>query len=260
MNASGGGNPVYNWSWPPVAILSHQGDDEPWVIDPYVTYDPNTRKLWLSWGGGTIWVTELDPTKGTLLGNPKQKEFDQHHNYHTPVAYWDGDKISSDWVEGSALVQNGEFWYLFGSYGDLDANYTIRVGRAISPTGPFVDKKGIALVERDTNGIFGSTIILGTEGGQANPGHPHIWEEDGLYYLGYDYQDAYDLSFVDRFGIRQLYRIKNWPIIAYKPITVTFTIGMTESYIGELMTVFFRNVGSHNSVLAVDVTSLSIDY
>ena len=140
-------------------------------------------------------------------------------------------------------------WHLFGSYGNLSHNYTIRVGRGRSPTGPFFDKRGVALTERDpSTGIYGNTIILGTEGGHSNPGHPHVWEEDGTFYLGYDYRDAYDLSFVDRFAIRRLYWVDDWPVVAYTPVELELQVPSGHPAVGESVAVFFRNAGAPASV------------
>jgi len=38
----------------------------------------------------------------------------------------------------------------------------------MSPTGPFYDKDGVNMLSE------GASLILGMEGGQANPGHPDI--------------------------------------------------------------------------------------
>ncbi len=244
MKAEGAGDPAYRWSWPPTTVLYHAGDEDPWVIDPHVTWDAATGRLWLAWGGGTLWVSELNPKTGMLLASPEDKEFDAHPEYHTPVALWDGDAWSTGWVEGPALYRHGDSWYLFGSYGNLSLNYTIRVGRGRSPTGPFYDKRGVALTERDPfTDIYGNTIILGTEGGQSNPGHPHVWEEDGTFYLGYDYRDAYDRAFV---------------VVAYTPVEVELQVSADHPAAGQAVTVFFRNAGEPTSLLAVDTVSLTV--
>ena len=244
MKAEGAGDPAYRWSWPPTTVLYHAGDEDPWVIDPHVTWDAATGRLWLAWGGGTLWVSELSPETGMLLADLDAKEFDAHPEYHTPVALWDGDAWSTGWVEGPALYRHGDSWYLFGSYGNLSLNYTIRVGRGRSPTGPFYDKRGVALTERDPfTDIYGNTIILGTEGGQSNPGHPHVWEEDGTFYLGYDYRDAYDRAFV---------------VVAYTPVEVELQVSADHPAVGQSVTVFFRNAGEPTSLLAVDTVSLTV--
>ena len=261
MKADGAGDPAYRWSWPPTTVLFHVGDEDPWVIDPHVTWDETTGRLWLAWGGGTLWVSELDPVTGMLLADPEDKEFDSHPEYHTPVALWEGDAWSTGWVEGPALYRHGDYWYLFGRYGNLSHNYTIRVGRGRSPTGPFYDKRGVALTERDPfTGSYGNTIILGTEGGHSNPGHPHVWEEDGSFYLGYDYRDAYDLSFVDRFAIRRLYWVDDWPVVAYTPGEVAVQVPSGHPAAGESVAVFFRNAGAPASVLAVDYVTLTLQH
>lgn len=78
MKAEGAGDPAYRWSWPPTTVLFHVGDEDPWVIDPHLTWDESSERLWLAWGGGTLWVSELNPDTGTLLADPVDKEFDAH--------------------------------------------------------------------------------------------------------------------------------------------------------------------------------------
>jgi hypothetical protein len=249
-----GSPPDYTWPAEPEAIiLSHAGDEFPWVIDAHLYQDDATGKLWISWGGGYLWVSEMDPTDGMLIDHPASPEFDTHPpGTHTQVATFNGDEWSSDWVEGPALYKHNGYWYYFASYGNLAANYTIRVGRGTSPTGPFYDKDGVDMNED------GSTLILGHDGGQTNPGHPHIWEENGIYYMGFDYVDEYTGGTgTDTFGIRLLRWVDDWPVVAYTPIEVTFAADSYPDAIGQTLGIAMVNTGARKTVAAFDHVSLS---
>ena len=216
------------------------------MIDPHVTWDAATGRLWLAWGGGTLWVSELNPKTGMLLASPEDKEFDAHPEYHTPVALWDGDAWSTGWVEGPALYRHGDSWYLFGSYGNLSLNYTIRVGRGRSPTGPFYDKRGVALTERDPfTDIYGNTIILGTEGGHSNPGHPR--RVGGGHRAPSTWATTTATPTTAAFVV-----------VAYTPVEVELQVSADHPAAGQAVTVFFRNAGEPTSLLAVDTVSLTV--
>jgi len=259
IQALSGGTPAYNWTNDYTSVLyTDDGDEDPWVIDPHLYYDDATGRLWMSWGGGTIWVCEMDPTDGRLINHPSDKNYNAHPEHHTAVAYWNGDEWtgSNHWFEGPALYKHNGYWYLFGSYGNLGANYTIRGGRGTSPTGPFYDKDGVALTQWDSSeSEYGNSIFLGHEGGQNNPGHPYIWEESGTFYMGYDYTDEYTGSAIDRFGIRRLYWVDDWPTI-WTPITVTFYADNYPDAIGQELGIAFRNTGT-GSDAAFDYVSLT---
>ncbi|MHC4690451.1 MAG: GLUG motif-containing protein, partial [Planctomycetota bacterium] len=264
IEALSGGTPAYDWTNDYTSVLyTNDGDEDPWVIDPHLYYDEDTGRLWMSWGGGTLWVCEMDPNDGMLIDHPVDKNYNAHPEYHTPVAYWNGDEWTGDnnWFEGPALYKHGGHWYLFGSYGNLGENYTIRVGRGTSPTGPFYDKEGVAMTEWDSSeNEYGNTLILGADGGQDCPGHPHIWQESDTYYMGYDYVDEYDNSRLDRFGIRKLYWVDNWPVVAYTPITVTFNADFHLDAVGHKLGISFRNTGSGSNAAFDYVTLTASNY
>jgi hypothetical protein len=158
-------------------------------------------------------------------------------------------------VEGPSLYKHNGYWYLFNCCGNLAVNYTIRGGRGTSPTGPFYDKDGVGLTEWDSGeSEYGNTIFLGADGGQANPGHAHIWEESGTFYMGYDYTDEYTGSGTDRLGIRKLYWVNDWPTI-WTPITVTFNADDHPSSIGQTLGISLRNTGTGSNA-AFDLVSL----
>jgi hypothetical protein len=213
----------------------------------------------MTWGGGTVYVSEMDPCDGTLIDNPSDPEFDNHPSwYHTAVATWDGDEWTggNDWFEGAGLYKHNGYWYLFASYGDLAVNYTIRMGRGTSPTGPFYDKDGVGMMEWDSSeSEYGNSFLLGAEGGQNNPGHPHLWEESGITYMGYDYTDEYTGSAIDTLGIRRVYWVNDWPTI-YTPITVTFNAAEYPAAIGHKLGISLRNIGSASSDAAFDHVSV----
>jgi len=257
-----GGTPAYKWT-DRGTVLSHVGDEDPWVIDPHLFYDDDTGRLWMSWGGGTMYVCEMDPTDGMLINHPEDKEFDSHPEYHTAVATWpetggewNGDEWSFAWMEGGSLYKHNGYWYFFACYGHLSRNYTIRMGRGKSPTGPFYDKDGIDMMKFDSaKNEYGNTLILGAEGSRENPGHPHIWEENGRFYMGYDYTK----NRRDVFGIRRLYWVDDWPVVAYTPIEVTFKADDHPEAVGQKLGISIRNAGDAASTAAFDHVSLTYD-
>jgi hypothetical protein len=252
-----GSPPDYAWTTPVGTVLDHSGSEDPWVIDAHLFQDPATSRLWMSWGGGTCWVSEMDPCDAQLIDHPASTEFDTHPSwYHTEVAYWNGDEwtAGNTWMEGPCLYKHNGYWYFLASYGDLAVNYTIRGGRGSSPTGPFYDKDGVNLMTYDSGEAeYGNSFLLGADGEQANPGHPHIWEEGGQHYLGYDWTIATNK---DRLGIRKLYFVNDWPTI-WVPIEVTFNSDDYPSSIGQTLGISVRNVGDATSTAGIDYVAMS---
>lgn len=256
---TGGSAPDYSWS-NPVEVLGNFIDSDPWVLDAHL-YQDDDDKLYMSWGGQPFYVTEMDPSTGMVKGNPSSIEFDDHPvGTHVAVANWNGDEWTdgNDWFEGPCIYKHGGYYYLFGSYGNLGINYTIRMGRGTSPTGPFYDKQGRDLNSYDSGDQeYGNSFLLGDDGNQVVPGHPHIWEENGKHYLGYDYRyqkDPEDIT-SDYNGIRQIYFENGWPTI-WTPITVAFNADDYPSLVGQQLGIRVTNNGTSGSILGVDQVSL----
>lgn len=254
-----GSPPFYNYSGVGEPVVSHEGDEDPWVIDAHLYYDYDSSRLWMTWGGGGVYVSELDPNDGFLIDHPSDSEFDTHPpGTHTEVALWSGDEWTgrNTWMEGPALYKHNGYWYMFTTCGDMNANYTIRMGRGSSPTGPFYDKDGVGLTEFDSDeDRYGNSILLGDEGEFLVPGHPHLWEENGTYYMGYDYRPN-STTEPDIMGIRHLYWVNDWPTI-WTPITVTLNADDHPDAIGQTLGISLRNTGS-GSIAAFDYVTLTV--
>ena len=249
-------------------VLSNLNNNEqPWVIDAHLFNDTATGRLWMTWGGHQIWVTELDPATGRIKGNPASTQFKDHPKgmHHRVLSFvpwkgspgnianypaggqeapdsWEGDALSKGhvYMEGGSLYRHGGYYYACGSYGSMGHSYTIRCCRSESPTGPYVDKDGLTCTDyHRSKGRYGASMLLGDEGDQLVPGHPHMWEENGRHFMGYDFRKPKvgGKWGEDMMGIRELHWGEGgWPTI-WHPMAVTFRADDHPSSIGQQLVV-----------------------
>lgn len=126
----------------------------PNCIDPCVFYDEDGQ-LWMSYGSwsGGIFMLKLDEETGL-----------RDYTYTYPSDYaasgangvsdpYFGKKIAGGYYvsgEGSYIQHIGQYYYLFVTYGGLEAagGYEMRVFRSSNPTGPYVDASGESALYR----------------------------------------------------------------------------------------------------------------
>ncbi len=117
------------------------GDKWPNCIDPCVFYDDDGN-LWMtygSWSGG-IFMLALDENTGLRDYGVTYPNDDHSDEYF-------GKKIAGGWYvsgEGSYIQKIGDYYWLFISYGGLEAKngYNIRVFRSKTVDGEYVDMAG----------------------------------------------------------------------------------------------------------------------
>lgn len=187
---------------------SRWGSFWPHAIDPCVFYDED-GKLWMaygSWSGG-IWMLRLNEQTGLRdYDVTYSSDYDSKNEGVTSDPYF-GKKIAGGYYvsgEGPYIEHIGKYYYLFVTYGELQANggYEMRVFRSSKPDGPYTDSKGTSAiysryalnygVNPDTRGEkllgpygeWGYTTVGNV--GETAQGHNSVIDaEDGNTYLVY---------------------------------------------------------------------------
>lgn len=168
------------------------GKEFPNVIDPCVFYDEE-GKLWMSYGSwsGGIYVLELDEQTGLRDYNVKY-ETNNHSDAYFGTKIAGGKYVSG---EASYIEHIGDYYYLFVSYGNLEANggYNIRVFRSERPDGDYVDALGNSplydVYKQNYNQsvgirLFGAYRWRNFDVGQVSQGHNSaLLDADGRAYF-----------------------------------------------------------------------------
>jgi arabinan endo-1,5-alpha-L-arabinosidase len=153
-------DPRYKWTDRGVVVHSVEGEDLN-AIDPGVIHAPD-GKLWISYGSyhGNIEMVQLNPRTGLRI------------TPHSRVS------IIASGSEASDVIYRDGYYYLFVNHGSCcrgpKSTYTIRMGRAKTVTGPYLDRDGVDMVSG------GGSLFLGSGGKLVGPGQFGLFEEDGV--------------------------------------------------------------------------------
>ncbi len=209
----------------------------PNVVDPQVFRDKDNG-LWMIYGSysGGIFILRMDPATGLPLAG---------QGYGRHLLGGNHARIEGAYVQYSP--ESG-YYYLFTSFGGLDANgaYNVRVARSRTPDGPYVDAKGtdMATVKSDpAKPLFDDASIAphgqklmgnhqfalaagetGTAPGYVSPGHNSTYYDPAT--------KQYFIIFHTRFpGQGELHEVRvhemfinedDWPVVApfrYVPLS-----------------------------------------
>lgn len=146
-------DPAYKWTDRGVFVSSN-GNEDLNAIDPGVIAAPDGT-LWICYGSyhGSIRITQLDPKTGLAL-RPKE--------LGAPVA-------TARESEASDIIFHDGYYYLFVNHNSCckgkNSEYNIRIGRARTITGPYLDKHG------DTMAQGGGSLFLAAHDHRIGPGH-----------------------------------------------------------------------------------------
>ena len=186
-------SPDYKWEEGGV-VASSDGVEDYNAIDPGVLLDPNDGRLWLVYGSyfGYIRLLELDPKTGKRI-NPNDQPVNLAVN-----------------CEASIMIYHDGWYYLLATHGSCcrgaDSGYNIRVGRARSVTGPFLDHTGILMLQG------GGKLFVGSGGRVIGPGHFGLLDcGDGVQKFSMHYEADLDRGGASVLDIRPLLWRDGWP-------------------------------------------------
>jgi arabinan endo-1,5-alpha-L-arabinosidase len=199
--------PTGPWTFsdrPVVAPRKAAGGDYEATIDPSEFTDVDGRRYlyWGSYGGG-VHVTELSADGLHAVGTPVQVAVNNR-------------------FEGSYVIRHGGYYYLFASSANCCAGpatgYSVSVGRATNPRGPFTDRDGVRL---ESSRPGGTPVVWPNGGRWIGTGHNAVLSDlsgqDWLVYHAIDPATPYlDKPFdVNRrpMLIDRLDWIDGWPVV-----------------------------------------------
>ncbi|THF68231.1 arabinan endo-1,5-alpha-L-arabinosidase [Deinococcus sp. Arct2-2] len=162
-------SPAGPWTDSGTPVVEPQGppggnpDDRRWVFDSEVITD-DAGQSWLYYGSyfGGISVRKLS-ADGLKTDAATQKEVALDNRY-----------------EGAQVVRHEGFYYLMASAANCCngplTGYSLFAGRSASPTGPFVDKEGVSLLDPRVGG----TPVISMNGNRwVGPGHNAVFTDAG---------------------------------------------------------------------------------
>ncbi|HLH52092.1 MAG TPA: family 43 glycosylhydrolase [Verrucomicrobiae bacterium] len=186
-------SPDYKWEESGV-VASSDGIEDCNAIDPGLCLDPVTGKLWMVYGSyfGFIRLVQLDAKTG--LREPGSEPVNVAIN-----------------CEASDLIYHDGWYYLLATHGSCcrgsDSGYNIRVGRARSVLGPYLDHTGVDMIQG------GGKLFLGSGGRFIGPGHFGLLDlGDGVQKFSCHFEADLDRGGASVLDIRPLLWKDGWPV------------------------------------------------
>lgn len=188
---------AYKWTDRGVVVRS-DGVENLNAIDPGVVMGPDGR-MWLCYGSyhGTIDLIELDAKTGLRV--------------RAGSGPGTGISVIAGGSEAADIIYRDGYYYLFVNHGSCcqgkNSTYNIRVGRAKTATGPYVDEAGAPLTKAP-----GKMFLAGHDH-RIGPGHFGRLVEDGVERFSLHYEADLENDGKPTLGLRPLLWSKDgWPV------------------------------------------------
>ena len=178
-------------------------------IDPNVFTAANGTMyiMWGSWPG--TYMRVLDPATGKLSTSETRM--------------W---RIGQN-IENQAIIQSGGYYYLFGSRGSccvgVNSTYYTVVGRATTPTGPYLDRNGVDIARGG-----GTTVLTGSYPQVAAGGGDPFFDGSQPMFA-YHYYDA-NANGRGTLNIRPITFSDGWPAMGAPVGTPAAGVSRLQSY------------------------------
>lgn len=189
-----------------IEVVSSEGNEDNDAIDPGLLLDPETGRLWVSYGTyfGHIRIIELDPKTGQRLDG----------NYPQDIAID---------CEATDLIKRGDWFYLLGTHGTccdgVNSTYNIVVGRSKSPTGPYLDNVNRPML------AGGGKMVIAAERGKTGAGHfGRTVIDEGVEVMSCHFEADYARSGRSVLAVRPLLWKNDWPVAGEQLREGTYTI------------------------------------
>ena len=221
----------------PIEVAASDGLEDNDAIDPGLLLDPNTGRLWVSYGTyfGNIRIIELDPNTGERIKGNKEQD------------------IAID-CEATDLIYRNGWYYLLGTHGTccdgVNSTYNIVVGRSRSVTGPYMDNVGRDMLQG------GGKMVIAAGDRVVGPGHfGHTIIDEGVEVMSCHYEADFNQSGRSVLGLRPLLWKNDWPVAGERFKGGTFEIeSERRGYALELAVDFIRMKQERESFWRIDTS------
>ncbi len=186
----------FNSSWATSSSYNCAAGSYPNAIDPAVFYDKDGR-LWMTYGSfsGGIFILELNKSTGKPIypgTDNASTNTDRYFGKRLTTSVNTGDANSHGNGEGPYITYDSVsgYYYLYITYGGLAAadGYNIRMYRATSPNGTYVDVSGTSGLSTANKGtkLFGNYKFACNDQAYLSGGHSSSFvDSDGKMYQLY---------------------------------------------------------------------------
>ncbi|MDJ1469397.1 arabinan endo-1,5-alpha-L-arabinosidase [Xanthocytophaga flava] len=180
------------------------------AIDPTVLIDQQGQH-WMYYGSAWdgIYILKLNATTG-LAANTSSKG--------TRVAQrgFTGGVVNGN-IEGPEIIYNSTFkkYYLFIAYDWLETKYNVRVGRADSPEGPFLDFNGNDMnLEQDNIPMIVAPYKFNGHSGWQGTSHCSVFQTGDQFYMAHQGRPGIDKYFMVLHVRKMFWTEDGWPVVS----------------------------------------------
>jgi Beta-xylosidase len=180
------------------------------AIDPNIVYDKD-GDIWMVYGSfwSGAYIIKLDKK----TGKPAEK------GYGKQIATRSLSVSAA--VEGPYVIYNPQFkkYYLFVSYGSLNSDYNVRVGRSDAIDGPYMDADDHLMTDIDSDpDAVGNKVLGGYKFGDAKgwlaPGHNTVLKDGDDYYIVHHARGDRDKNWSYLHIRKILWSKDGWPMVS----------------------------------------------